>query len=402
MPNRRRLLLVSQRPLDYGGGGSVRWQFLRRALPDRGWEVHSVTARAGLGANEASTDPRAARLAAARARVTGTAGAAMGPMVRRAAGIQPEALAPNGFWAWTGRRAIAAAMNEVRPHLVYATGPPPSGILAAAAALRGRPEPLVAELRDLWAGNPYFDAGGRLLVDIERRAFARCDAIVSVTEGCRDTLLALHPEVSDRFHLLPNGYDPALLELRTPPPPRFPTPATLIHVGSLYGDRSAAALIRAMRRAEVRGRVRLELVGPIDAATEAAAGPDVAMRPAVPWEEAIARTRAADIAVVINSPGTGGAMALPSKLYEALALGKPILALTPPGSDTERLLERLGQPGSCAPPHDEASIAARLIAILDGPPAPVAPAMLAPWDRGAVAARLAALLDDLVARGSQC
>ncbi len=42
----RRLLLVTQRPLDYGGGASVRWQYLRDALPRHGWEVAEVSARA--------------------------------------------------------------------------------------------------------------------------------------------------------------------------------------------------------------------------------------------------------------------------------------------------------------------------------------------------------------------
>jgi glycosyltransferase involved in cell wall biosynthesis len=115
----------------------------------------------------------------------------------------------------------------------------------------------------------------------------------------------------------------------------------------------------------------------------------------VTWDDAIARTRAADVAVVINSPGTGGDMAVPSKLYEALALGKPVLALTPPGSDTERMLRRLGQDAGCAPPGDEAAIAAAVGRLLDTPPPPVDPAELEPWDRAAVARRLAALLDRL-------
>jgi glycosyltransferase involved in cell wall biosynthesis len=398
MPDHRRLLLVSQRPLDYGGGGSVRWEFLRRALPELGWEVHSVTARAGVTTNEASTDPRAARLAALRARVMSAAGTAMRPAVRRVAGIQPEALAPNGLWAWTGRRAIAAALDELRPDVVWATGPPPAAMLAAAAVLRGRAEPLVAELRDLWAGNPYFDAGGRALAAIERRAFTRCQAVVSVTDGCRDRLLALHPEVASRFELLPNGFDPVLLSRRAPPPPRVGgQPAVLVHAGSLYGDRSAAPLIRALRRPELRGRARLELIGPLDAATEAVLDPGVSCSPPVPWEEAIAHTVAADLAVVINSPGTGGDMALPSKLYEALALGRPVLALTSPGSDTERLLRRLGQDAGCAPPADEPAIAAAVARLLDAPPAPVPAHTLAPWDRAAIAQRVASLLERLAA-----
>ena len=50
------------------------------------------------------------------------------------------------------------------------------------------------------------------------------------------------------------------------------------------------------------------------------------------WRAAVERVRTADVAVVINSPGTGGDMAAPSKLYEALALGTPVLALTNPGA----------------------------------------------------------------------
>jgi glycosyltransferase involved in cell wall biosynthesis len=390
----RRLLLVSQRPLDFGGGGSVRWQYLRRVLPELGWEVHTVTGRERITANEASPDPVTARLAAGRARVMGTIGAVARPAVRRVAGVQPEAFAPNGAWAWAGRAAIGRALDEVAPDVVLATGPPPSAMVAAARVLRGRREPLVAELRDLWAGNPFFDAGGKLLPAIERRVFARCRAVISVTEGCRERLLSVHPEVADRFVLLTNGFDPTLLAERRPRAPLH-DPATLIHVGSLYGDRTAAPLIRALRRPEVRGRARLELVGPIDADSSAAAGHDVTLRPPVPWAEAIERTRAADVAVVINSPGTGGDMALPSKLYEALALGLPVLALTSPGSDTDRLLQRLGRDAGCAPPTDEAAIAAAILHLLDAPPAPVTPELLAPWDRSAVARQLVALLERL-------
>ena len=43
---RHHLLLVSQRPVDYGGGGSIRWRHLLTALPRFGWDVSTVTARA--------------------------------------------------------------------------------------------------------------------------------------------------------------------------------------------------------------------------------------------------------------------------------------------------------------------------------------------------------------------
>ena len=108
----------------------------------------------------------------------------------------------------------------------------------------------------------------------------------------------------------------------------------LIHAGALYGDRSAAHLVRALSRPELRARVVLELLGTVDPATRQAilAAPaelEVSLHPPVSWREAVQRVLDADVSVVINSAGTGGSMAMPSKLYEALALGRPVLALTP-------------------------------------------------------------------------
>jgi glycosyltransferase involved in cell wall biosynthesis len=118
----------------------------------------------------------------------------------------------------------------------------------------------------------------------------------------------------------------------------------------------------------------------------------------MPWRDAVEQVRAADIAVVINSPGTGGDMAAPSKLYEALALGRPVLALTSPGSVSERLLARMGQDAGVAGPGAQDAIAAAVVRLLEAPPPPVDAAALRPFNRAAVAERVAALLDELATR----
>jgi glycosyltransferase involved in cell wall biosynthesis len=394
----RRLLLVTQRPLEYGGGASVRWQYLRDALPRHGWEVEEVSARGNPTANAVSTDPRAARLAAARAKVMTAAGTVARPVYRRL-GIQPEAFPPNALWSLAGRPAVRRASARARPDVVWATSPPPSALFAALAAVDGGAVPLVAEMRDLWAGNPYFDAGGTLLMRIEKRAFARAGAVVTVTESCARRMRGLHPEIASRLEVLPNGYDPALLELRDRPRESGER-ATLVHAGTLYGDRSAVTLMRALARPELASRTRLVLVGALDPMTQAElrrghGALEVVVEPPVPWRAAVERVQAADIAVVINSPGTGGNMAAPSKLYEALALGTTVLALTNPRSESERLLERLGHAASCAPPDDDDAIARTVARLLDAPPPPVDPAALEPFNRAAVAERVAALLDRL-------
>jgi glycosyltransferase involved in cell wall biosynthesis len=329
-------------------------------------------------------------------------GATARPVYRRL-GLQPEAFPPNALWSLTGKPAVKHAAERVRPDVVWATCPPPSALFAAQGA--GAALPLVAEMRDLWAGNPYFDAGGTLLTRIEKRAFARAGAVVTVTQSCADRMLALHPEIAARLEILPNGFDPALLDLRRADDtarrdgaarPR----ATLVHAGTLYGDRSAVPLMRALSHPELASRTRLVLVGAVDPATRAALGDarcEVVVEPPVPWRAAVERVRDADIAVVINSPGTGGDMAAPSKLYEALALGTPVLALTNPASESERLLQRLGHDAGCAPPGDETAIVRAVTRLLDAPPPAVDPAALAPFNRATVARQVARLLDRLAA-----
>ena len=399
----RRVLLVTQRPIDYGGGGSVRWRHLSRALPELGWEVVTVSARPNPTGDEASTDPQRARLAAARARVMNGAGDALRPAFHRA-GVQPEAFAPNLVWSVTGRRAIARAIAREQPDVVWATAPPQSAIFGAVGVARKAQIPVVAELRDLWAGNPFFDTGGNLLRKLEERPLRQADAVVTVTPGCKETLLRLHPGLE--VHLLHNGFDPSLLGMRSSRRRLADVRrATLIHAGMLYGDRSASTLVRALAQPGLSDLVRLELIGAIDPATQQAIRATertlaVTVIPPVSWREAIDRVLAADIGVVINSRGTGGAMALPSKLYEALALGLPLLALTPPGSDTERLLRRLGQDAGVAPPDDEDAIAVAVTSLLRSPPSPAANELLSEFDRDALASRVAELLERLAGKRS--
>ena len=390
----KRLLLVTQRPLEYGGGASVRWQYLRDALPRHGWEVDEVSARPNPTANAVSTDPRAARLAAARAKVMTAAGAVARPAYRRL-GIQPEAFPPNALWSLTGRRAVRRASERARPDAVWATAPPPSALFAALAAgdraAGGRDARPVGRQPVLRRRRHAADADREARVRARRRRRHR-DARAAPSR-MRD----LHPEIAPRLEVLPNGYDPVLLELRGRPREAGER-ATLVHAGTLYGDRSAVTLMRALSRPELAARTRLVLVGAVDPLTTAElrhARCEVVVEPPTSWRSAVERVRAADVAVVINSPGTGGDMAAPSKLYEALALGTPVLALTNPGSESEQLLERLGHAAGCAPPGDEDAIARTVARLLDAPPPPVDPAALAPFSRAAVAERVAALLDRL-------
>jgi glycosyltransferase involved in cell wall biosynthesis len=367
-------------------------------MPKIGWAVSSVTGRAALTGDPLSPDPTVARLSEVRRRVMTAVGRALDPPAKLL-GVHPEAFPPNLAWSATGRRPVAAGIRRVRPDVVIATSPPPAALFAAGPLAARHGIPFVADLRDNWAGHPAYDAGGDLLRRLEARALRRAAAVVCVTDGMEERLRALHPWLTDRLHVLPNGFAPNLLNLRRERTFRGRR-ATVIHAGALFADRSARELIVAASDPRVRDRVRLVLHGNIDAETASAlaAAPadlNVELVPPLPWAQSIELVAAADIAVVIVPPGLGDDVAWPVKMLEALALGMPILSMTSGGA-AEQLLRGLGQDLGCARHDDAADAAAALIRLLDTPPPPAPEERLARWNRAAVTARYVRLLDSLV------
>ena len=389
-----RVLLVSQRPLSYRG--SLRWPYFVERLPAYGWEIETVTSAPSVTGDPLSDDPLVARWSEARRRVMDVVGRIADPAAGLI-GVRPEAFPPNFAWSFTGRRVIEAEIARTRPDVLVATSPPPSALFATAAVARRHDLPWIADLRDNWAGSPAYDRGGRLLRDLESRALSSAAAVVCVTDGMERKLVGLHPQLGSRLRVLPNGFPPDLVAMRRPW--QGSTPVTLIHAGTLYADRSAGELLRALADPRLRGRTHLVLHGNLDRRTEGelnSLGDRVSVErvPPLPWRESLERVSAADIAVAIVPPGIGDDVAWPAKLLEALALGKPVLCLSSGGAG-EQLLRELGQDAGCARFDDVPGITDAVLRLLDAPPPPVPLENLTRWDRERVTERYAALLSEV-------
>ncbi|MEA2184928.1 MAG: hypothetical protein QOF69_4113 [Solirubrobacteraceae bacterium] len=396
--SRRRLLVVSGRPLDPYAGGSVRWSHFARALPALGWDV-SVVSAARYGRSSAPPAPEERPPPSAVRRALETADLLLRPVAERT-GVRPVAFLTQPHWAITGRLAVHRAVSRRRPDAMLVTTPPFTAMFAAAAVAHRRGVPLVCEMRDLWAGNPDYDAGRGTLTWLEERVFDRARLVVTVTPEARERLAALHPRARDKLQVVPNGFSPDLLALRRTDRDHRDGRAVVVHAGSIYATRSIDGLVRALSRPGLRARVRFEMLGGINQRaldSIAAAPPDLerSVRGEVPRAEAIEAVRNADVVAVIFTPGDD--TAVPGKLYEALVLGRPVLALTDrPGSAMERLLHQLGQDGGCARHDDPDAIASAIERLLDTPPAPVHPRELAQYDRAALTRQLAGLLAEVV------
>lgn len=373
----KRLLLVSHRPIDQAGGPAARWRSFARHLPKRGWEIDVVSA----GGVDEFASPGSAQ---ARAKLMERAGRIADPLFRLA-GLRPEAFPLSTLWIPRAAREIQRRLSGGGYDVVLASGPPFAALVAARRAAGDIP--LVVELRDLWAGSPAFDRGGPVLPRLESRVVKRSAALIAVTPEAAEDLQRRHPRA--RIESISNGFEPELLDMR-----REPTGGTtILHSGTLTKDRPLAPLLRALKpplRLVLHGYVVPEILTEVERS-----GADVELVPPSGWEDAVRRIAEADVALVTQARGAGDETAVAAKVYEYLALGKPVLSITHGGA-TGKLLQRLGADGLAARLDDDRSIEAALDRILGGElPEPVPVEKLAPYERPHLAQRVADLLDSL-------
>ena len=106
---------------------------------------------------------------------------------------------------------------------------------------------------------------------------------------------------------------------------------------------------------------------------------------------------AADVLLLVANTTPGAEATVPGKLFEYLAIGRPILAIAPPDSSTADILAQTGG-GWLAPAGDPAAIACTLYQAFGehraGRPKHSNPAEVARFDRRALTGNLAAVLDE--------
>ncbi|HLH14657.1 MAG TPA: glycosyltransferase, partial [Solirubrobacteraceae bacterium] len=312
----KRLLLVTHRSIEQAGGPAARWRAFARYLPEHGWQLDVLSAAARPGAVE--FDERASNAVAARAMLMSRIGRLSAPAFALA-GVRPDALPLSTLWVARGAALVRRRIRLQPPDVVLATGPPWAGPLAARL---GVPPalPLVVELRDLWAANPAFDAGGRALSRLEDWLLDGARTVIACTPEALADLRRRHPRLHERFVEIANGFDPEVREIARRPAAQTDAPPdgrlTLLHSGTLTASRPLAPLLAAMADTRVAGGFRLLLHGYLSPASrrevaharETTGAPVEVLAPS-PWEDAVGRIARADACVIVQAHGAGDATA---------------------------------------------------------------------------------------------
>jgi glycosyltransferase involved in cell wall biosynthesis len=269
--------------------------------------------------------------------------------------------------------AYAACKQVLRDHAIEAilTSGPPHCIQRLGMKLKRRTGlPWAICLRDPWHANrleghelpfPFRQIEARR----EAAAFSRADLIIANTPIMRNGIAAAYPDATDKTIVAPNGFDPEMFPRREHRP--SPEKITLVHAGEIYFGRDPLPLLDALaehKRSPVPGLPRIEMkffgrntIEGLDLDKEIRSR-DLSDRVTncgvVPYGEALEAMLAADMLVLLHTPGYR--MSVPAKLYEYLGARRPILALAEPDGDIDWVLQTSGVPHRTASPTDAQAI----------------------------------------------
>ncbi|TAK26522.1 MAG: hypothetical protein EPO40_20725 [Myxococcaceae bacterium] len=267
------------------------------------------------------------------------------------------------------------------------------------SAARRHRRPWVADLRDPWTPNwvhrRKFAPVRSIEARYERAVFEAADAIVVTTETLASMERERFPQWAGKIHCVHNAFDGE----PSPPRPASPGggPLRWVHFGNVYGPWSLETVFRAMARRP--GRVVLDNHGKLsdrdrDLAASLGLRDAVRVMPTLPFEEGMARLRAADALVLAawNHPDAG--LYLQGKLYDYLSAGRPIVAESAQ-REVGDIVRRTGA-GHVIAPGDVAA----MTAVIDGTSGEPArdESAVRYFSAAEASARLAAIFDSVTGR----
>ena len=306
------------------------------------------------------------------------------------------------LWRPEVTRVALQIFRETGFDAIYATGFPWTSLMAGRDIARATGRPLIADFRDPWAGEHLFREGVSRDVDLamERQVVDDAHTVLTTTVSVARLLSNTHWHLDpDKFVSIYNGFDP--VDLPAPKPRRADQPFRIVYTGVWkrgYDQSELYDSIEWLKRSQPAVLDGVEVVCAGFAPGEAARrGLQSIIKEVgvVSHSAAVELMQSADV-LFVSCTDPQRQWAVPGKLYEYLATGRPVLALTYPDKEAGRVIQDVGG-GVALSPEDPGTLYRALGEIcrtrrFDVPPRN--PQALARFERRQLTARLAAILDD--------
>jgi glycosyltransferase involved in cell wall biosynthesis len=251
-----------------------------------------------------------------------------------------------GPWILPATRRGIDIVKKNNINAIFATGSPWSSLIAGYRISKATGVPLIVDFRDPWINNPFHNSKGSILDSwskkFEQKVIQHATAVSLNTEPLLQEFLERYPnETTSKFFVLPNGFDENdFHDLHPEPTIADEATITLCHAGFLYGVRDPAALLDAIRDTNkifqnecVKKKLVLRQIGDVQLAYDLKQryqdlidDGSLIIESSRSYVECLKALKEADVVVNIQ-PATRSQ--IPSKLYDYLAINRPILSITP-------------------------------------------------------------------------
>ena len=189
--------------------------------------------------------------------------------------------------------------------------------------------------------------------EIERQTVELSDRVIAVTQTTLDHMRTRYPEQNpEKFVFIPNGYDPDIFRnfCRRRHEGRK---IRISHLGTVYSAASPRYYLNALDTLppEIRADFETHFIGRITAEEKPfldGRQSEIRLLGFMPQAEGLLQIENADYLLLTMTDGPS----LPGKLFEYMASGKPIIAISPLDGEVARVLRRTGA-GPCVAPEDK-------------------------------------------------
>lgn len=375
----KRVLIITYYWPPSGGGGVMRWLKMSKYLPELGWqpviytpenpdpsvrdesllrEIHPLTEIIRTPIREPYSIYR---------RLTGKKKSAefkAGYIAEASRGNRKERVAvflrgnllipdPRVFWVRPSVRFLKKYLKENPVDLIVSTGPPHSMHLIAAGIKKQYSDtPWMADFRDPWTEIDFYHRlkltplADKIHRALEKKILTTADIVTTVSPYLQASTEKL---AGRKIDLLYNGFDPEDFNLTEKPDKTY---FTISHYGAFNRDRNPDSLWQALGKlirenAEFARKLRIQLIGQTDEsiirnAEIAGLKNNLVMHDHISHKSGLKLLAGSHMLLLPLNQAPHVKGILPGKMYEYMALKRPILAIGPPDGDFAGIIREAG------------------------------------------------------------
>ncbi|HZH72993.1 MAG TPA: glycosyltransferase family 4 protein [Mariniphaga sp.] len=255
---------------------------------------------------------------------------------------------PRKFWINPSVKYLTNYLAKNPVDLIISTGPPHSMHLIALNLKKKIDVKWIADFRDPWTSIDFYDKlkltkwADKKHHTLERKVIEAADHVVTVSPNCARDLNVVPGKTVKVIH---NGYDPEdFLTVDSVLDPDF----SITHFGALNRDRNPSALWKALgsfaaKDKTFKEKLRIQLIGQVDEKIiKEIADNDLqnnlTLINHLPHKKGLQILAKSQVLLLAINNSLNAKGILPGKMYEYMALKRPILAIGPTDSDFAEII----------------------------------------------------------------